>query len=112
MQFVAFLSNSHIDFRNLSICISQLVEKSGTIRKPLLECKVVEECEFFKWYVDGGNYGKGKFTKEKVDAALRKHACGLDKGLKKDIYTFHFEKHISIIYIYFSFESILNSILQ
>ena len=85
---MAFLSNSHIDFRNLIICISELVEKSGTIRKRLLECKVVEECEFFKWYVDGGNYGKGTFTKEQVDAVLRKHACGLKEGVQKGIYIF------------------------
>ena len=74
--------------------ISQRVEKNGTIGKKSFECKVVEECEFFKWYVDGGNYGKGKFTKEKVDAVLRKHACGLDKGVKKGIYTFYVEKHM------------------
>ena len=54
----------------------------------MLECKVVEECEFLKWYVDGGNYGKGTFTKEKVDAVLMKHACGLNEGVQKGIYTF------------------------
>ena len=58
------------------------------------ECKVVEECEFFKWYVDGGNYGRGTFTKEKVDAVLRKHACGLKEGVQKGIYNFFAEKHI------------------
>ena len=46
----------------------------------MLECKVVEECEFFKWYVDGGNYGKGTFTKEKVDAVIRKHECEVDEN--------------------------------
>ena len=74
--------------------ISQRVEKNDTIGKKSFECKVVEECEFFKWYVDGGNYGKGTFTKEKVDAVLRKHACGLNEGVKKGIYTFFAEKHI------------------
>ena len=85
--------------------ISQRVEKNDTISKKSFECKVVEECEFFKWYVDGGNYGKGKFTKEKVDAVLRKHACGLDKGVKKGIYPFYVEKHIFDL---FSFKSIFN----
>ena len=85
--------------------ISQRVEKNDTIGKKSFECKVVEECEFFKWYVDGGNYGKGKFTKEKVDAVLRKHACGLDKGVKKGIYPFYVEKHIFDL---FSLKSIFN----
>ena len=78
--------------------ISQLVEKSDTIKKSSFECKVVEECTFFRWYVDGGNYGKGKFTKEKVDAVLRKHACGQNEGVKKGIYTFYVENHMSIQY--------------
>ena len=75
--------------------ISQRVEKNDTIGKKSFECKVVEECEFFKWYVDGGNYGKGKFTKEKVDAVLRKHACGLDKGVKKEYTHFMLKNKIS-----------------
>ena len=62
----------------------------------MLECKVVEECDFFKWYVDGGNYGKGTFTKEKVDAVLMKHACGLNEGVQKGIYTFFAEKRMPI----------------
>ena len=100
MQFVELNSilNSHIDFRNHSICISQLVEKSGTARKRLIECKAVDECEFFKWYIDGGNYGKGTFTKEKVDAVLRKHACGLNEGVQKGIYKFFAEKHMPIYF--------------
>ena len=30
------------------------------------------------WYIDNGNYGKRGFTKQVVDAALRKHECGFD----------------------------------
>ena len=43
------------------------------------------------WYIDNGNYGKRGFTKQVVDATLRKHECGFDvrnagnirKGIKK-----------------------------
>ena len=43
------------------------------------------------WYIDNGNYGKRGFTKQVVDATLRKHDCGFDvrnagnirKGIKK-----------------------------
>ena len=30
------------------------------------------------WYIDNGNYGKRGFTKQVVDATLRKHDCGFD----------------------------------
>ena len=46
------------------------------------------------WYIDNGNYGKRGFTKQVVDATLRKHDCGFDvrntgnirKGIKKHSY--------------------------
>ena len=46
--------------------ITHLVEKIGTVGKSQLECQVVEECQFFKSFIDGGHYGKGKVTKEKL----------------------------------------------
>ena len=46
------------------------------------------------WYIDNGNYGKRGFTKQVVDATLRKHDCGFDvrnagnirKGIKGHSY--------------------------
>ena len=35
---------------------ARLVEKTGTVGKNPLESKSVEECEFLKWHIDGGNY--------------------------------------------------------
>ena len=60
--------------------------------------QVVEECEFFKWFIEGGHYGKGRLTKEKVNAVLRKHACGRNEGVKKVSTNFLFKKHIPIQY--------------
>ena len=76
--------------------ISRLVEKTGTLGKNPLEYKFVEECEFLKWYTDGGNYGKGTFTKEKVNAVVRKHACGRNEGVKKVSIHFLLKKHTPI----------------
>ena len=75
---------------------SWLVEKTGTVGKNPLEFKFVEECEFLKWYIDGGNYGKGAFMKEKVNAVVRKDACGRNEGVKKVSIHFLLKKHIPI----------------
>ena len=62
--------------------ILRLVEKTGTLGKNPFECKFVEKCEFLKCYTDGENYGKGTFGKEKVNAVVRKHACGRNEDVK------------------------------
>ena len=78
--------------------VSQLVEKIGTVGKNQLECQAVEEGQFVKWYIDGGKYGKGKVTKEKANAVLRKHACGRNEGVKKVSTNFLLKKQIPIQY--------------
>ena len=78
--------------------ISQLVKKIGAVGKNQLECPVVEEWECFKWFTDGGHYGKGRLTKEKVNTVLRKHACGRNEGVKKESTNFLLKKHIPIQY--------------
>ena len=60
------------------------------------DCRILDECDLFMWYVNSRTYGRKGFTKEKVDAVLRKHACGLNEGVQKGIYTFFAEKHMPI----------------
>ena len=88
--------------------VSRLVEKTGTLGKNPLECEVVEEFEFLKWYTDSRNYGKGTFAKEKVNAVVRKHACGRNEDAK--MVSIHFVLKIiykfNIILIFFSIKGI------
>ena len=44
------------------------------------KCIPLADCEFFDWYIDDGKYGKRGFSKEKVDAVLRRHECTVDEN--------------------------------
>ena len=54
-------------------------QTDNTIRVVERECILIEDCGFYEWFIDDGNYGVLGFPKEKVDAELKKHQCGLDK---------------------------------
>ena len=39
------------------------------------DCRILDECDLFMWYINSGKYGRKGFTKENVDAVIRKHEC-------------------------------------
>ena len=39
------------------------------------DCRILDECDLFMWYIISGKYGRKGFTKENVDAVIRKHEC-------------------------------------
>ena len=44
------------------------------------DCRILDECDLFMWYIISGKYGRKGFTKEKVDAVIRKHECEVEKN--------------------------------
>ena len=44
------------------------------------DCRIIDECDLFMWYVNSGKFGRKGFTKEKVDAVIRKHECEVDEN--------------------------------
>ena len=80
------------------IVITRLLEKRVTAGKTPLKCEVVEECDFVKGGIDGRNYGKGRSANAKVNAVLRKHACGLNERVKKVSTHFLLKTHMPIQY--------------
>jgi hypothetical protein len=43
------------------------------------DCQLVEDCDFYAWFINDGDYGIPGFPKEKVDTFLREAECGLDE---------------------------------
>ena len=43
------------------------------------KCLLVEECDFYAWFINDGDYGIPGFPKETVEKSLRKDECGLDE---------------------------------
>ena len=54
-------------------------QTDNTISSGERECMPIEDCGFYDWFIDDGNYGVRGFPKEKVVAELKKHQCGLDE---------------------------------
>ena len=63
------------------------------------------------WYIDNGNYGKRGFTKQVVDATLRKHDCGFDVrnagNIRKGIKNFYIGNKIFVPLIFIGFAYIV-----
>ena len=38
-------------------------------------CMLIDDCDFFAWFIDNGNYGIPGFDKEIVDGLLQKKSC-------------------------------------
>ena len=43
------------------------------------ECQLVEECDFYDWFIDKGNYPILGFPKENIETFLKRDECGLDQ---------------------------------
>ena len=54
--------------------------ESNSIEDGSPQCIPLADCEFFDWNIDDGKYGKRGFSKEKVDAVLRRHECAIDEN--------------------------------
>ena len=39
------------------------------------QCMTVEDCDFFAWFIDNGNYGIPGFDKKTVDGLLKEDSC-------------------------------------
>jgi len=39
------------------------------------QCRLVEDCDFFAWFIDNGNYGIPGFDKKTVDGLLKEDSC-------------------------------------
>ena len=43
------------------------------------ECQLVEDCDFYAWFIENGTYRIPGFPKEIIEASLKNDECGLDQ---------------------------------
>ena len=43
------------------------------------ECVLVDDCDFYAWFIDNGDYGVPGFPKETVDLFLKRDECEVDQ---------------------------------